>query len=135
MNHQWTFLEVERALALVNEGLTRSQVADRLSVEFGEPISKNSVIGALGRYFRKKPQKRPNIEKHTPQKQYAFDGITDIEGHILSIPKHFTDIGYNLCHAPLGGGMCCALPIWKERKTSYCETHHKEFYKKNTRDR
>lgn len=83
INTPWSPEEKERAIALDLKGLTASQIADAVSVEFGTRRTRNAVIGLINRSGA-----RERREARAPSRSLAAlaRGKAKARAHIAKLP-------------------------------------------------
>lgn len=78
---EWTEERVERLHGLAKEGRSSREIAERLSSEFGETVSKSAVIGKAYREGIRLPLSRSDGPKMASRRVKKKRGATDPKPH------------------------------------------------------
>lgn len=137
----WKDKNISQVAAMLREGLSASQIARRMTVALGAPVTKNSIVGLChrkdmklnGRKLRPKPAAKPRVAKQPsmPKRPKREPQVTELgTKHCQWLYGEATD--RNFCKKP-------AVRIEGTRfsSSSWCLEHAKVVYtppKPNSRE-
>ena len=139
----WSAAMMKRMRELHTDGMTFSQIANRLNVEFSAAVTRNACVGK-GRRMQLPPRESPIPP--TPAERRARRRRAKAEKRIQPPPPSYApppeperpplgaltlvDINWHECHWPFGEHphvLYCGKPVFKR---SYCLEHFRVGYDK-----
>lgn len=102
----WTPKEDARLRELARQGLSAAEMGKRMTIEFGKPRTKNSILGRCNRIGIALAKNQPKTLR-------------------VSKGKPFLDLKPKQCLFPYDNGLRCGKPVVKR---DCCEAHYRYMY-------